>query len=195
MAEALGDKPILFLKNHGVIVTGRSVARGVRRALLSGEGVPAAGHGLLHGPAAAADLRQSRRRGRGRVGRSMTASPTRTSPSSRRCSTPRTPATPTEGRDHGERLLDRAGRYPRPRSLQSLCGRQWRGVPPVRRTVPGAGRGQRDASRAACAQRNVVLEFPSYADAVACYRSAEYQPVKAMRTSASQGGHRDHRGV
>ena len=24
MAEALGDKPILFLKNHGVIVTGRS---------------------------------------------------------------------------------------------------------------------------------------------------------------------------
>lgn len=26
MAEALGDKPILFLKNHGVIVTGRSVA-------------------------------------------------------------------------------------------------------------------------------------------------------------------------
>jgi ribulose-5-phosphate 4-epimerase/fuculose-1-phosphate aldolase len=26
MANALGDKPILFLKNHGVIVTGRSVA-------------------------------------------------------------------------------------------------------------------------------------------------------------------------
>ena len=26
MAEALGDKPVLFLKNHGVIVTGRSVA-------------------------------------------------------------------------------------------------------------------------------------------------------------------------
>jgi ribulose-5-phosphate 4-epimerase/fuculose-1-phosphate aldolase len=26
MARALGDKPILFLKNHGVIVTGRSVA-------------------------------------------------------------------------------------------------------------------------------------------------------------------------
>ena len=26
MAAALGDKPILFLKNHGVIVTGRSVA-------------------------------------------------------------------------------------------------------------------------------------------------------------------------
>ena len=26
MATALGDKPILFLANHGVIVTGRSVA-------------------------------------------------------------------------------------------------------------------------------------------------------------------------
>ena len=34
-------------------------------------------------------------------------------------------------------------------------------------------------------QRNVILEFPSYADALACYRSPEYQPVKAMRTGAS----------
>jgi uncharacterized protein (DUF1330 family) len=34
-------------------------------------------------------------------------------------------------------------------------------------------------------QRNVILEFPSYAEALACYRSPEYQPVKAMRTSAS----------
>ena len=35
-------------------------------------------------------------------------------------------------------------------------------------------------------QRNVILEFPSYAAALACYRSDAYQPVKAMRTSASQ---------
>jgi uncharacterized protein (DUF1330 family) len=35
-------------------------------------------------------------------------------------------------------------------------------------------------------ERNVVLEFPSYADALACYESAEYQPVKALRTAASQ---------
>lgn len=34
-------------------------------------------------------------------------------------------------------------------------------------------------------QRNVILEFPSYAEALACYRSSEYQPVKAMRTGAS----------
>jgi uncharacterized protein (DUF1330 family) len=34
-------------------------------------------------------------------------------------------------------------------------------------------------------QRNVILEFPSYAQALACYRSPEYQPIKAMRTGAS----------
>lgn len=33
--------------------------------------------------------------------------------------------------------------------------------------------------------RNVILEFPSYSEALACYRSPEYQPVKAMRTGAS----------
>jgi uncharacterized protein (DUF1330 family) len=35
-------------------------------------------------------------------------------------------------------------------------------------------------------QRNVVLEFPSYAEALACYRSPEYQPVKALRQAASE---------
>ena len=35
-------------------------------------------------------------------------------------------------------------------------------------------------------ERNVVLEFPSYADALACYESAEYRPVKALRTAASE---------
>ena len=34
-------------------------------------------------------------------------------------------------------------------------------------------------------ERNVVIEFPSYADALACYRSPDYQPVKAMRAAAS----------
>ena len=66
MAEALGDKPILFLKNHGVIVTGRSVAEAFDE-LLSGDGLPAAGHGLLHGPPRH-DLRQPGRAGRGRMG-------------------------------------------------------------------------------------------------------------------------------
>lgn len=32
--------------------------------------------------------------------------------------------------------------------------------------------------------RNVVIEFPSYADALACYNSAEYQAAKAQRENA-----------
>ena len=32
--------------------------------------------------------------------------------------------------------------------------------------------------------RNVVIEFPSLADAVACYRSADYQAAKAKRKGA-----------
>jgi uncharacterized protein (DUF1330 family) len=33
--------------------------------------------------------------------------------------------------------------------------------------------------------RNVVIEFPSYEDALACYRSDEYQAAKALRKPAS----------
>lgn len=46
--------------------------------------------------------------------------------------------------------------------------------------------GSSETPEGAVRQRNVILEFPSYADAQACYRSPEYQPVKAMRTSASE---------
>jgi uncharacterized protein (DUF1330 family) len=35
-------------------------------------------------------------------------------------------------------------------------------------------------------ERNVVLEFPSYEAALACYRAPEYQPVKALRAAASE---------
>ncbi|MAM60960.1 DUF1330 domain-containing protein [Maritimibacter sp. UBA3975] len=35
--------------------------------------------------------------------------------------------------------------------------------------------------------RNVVIEFPSYADALACYDSAEYQAAKALRDPVSDG--------
>ena len=35
-------------------------------------------------------------------------------------------------------------------------------------------------------ERNVVLEFPSYADALACYESADYHLVKALRVAASE---------
>lgn len=33
--------------------------------------------------------------------------------------------------------------------------------------------------------RNIVIEFDSYEQALACYRSAEYQAAKALRTPVS----------
>lgn len=35
-------------------------------------------------------------------------------------------------------------------------------------------------------ERNVVIEFPSYNDAVECYHSPEYQVAKAKRDGASE---------
>lgn len=35
--------------------------------------------------------------------------------------------------------------------------------------------------------RNVVIEFPSYEAALACYRSDEYQAAKALREDCSSG--------
>ncbi|NNE54043.1 MAG: DUF1330 domain-containing protein [Sulfitobacter sp.] len=35
--------------------------------------------------------------------------------------------------------------------------------------------------------RTVVLEFPSYADALACYESEAYQRAKEIRVGASEG--------
>lgn len=35
--------------------------------------------------------------------------------------------------------------------------------------------------------RTVVIEFPSYADAIACYDSPEYQAAKALRMPVADG--------
>jgi len=35
--------------------------------------------------------------------------------------------------------------------------------------------------------RTVVIEFPSYADAIACYESEEYQKALAIRAPISEG--------
>lgn len=35
--------------------------------------------------------------------------------------------------------------------------------------------------------RTVIIEFPSYADAVACYESAAYQAAKDIRMSVAEG--------
>jgi len=57
--------------------------------------------------------------------------------------------------------------------------------------------GQFECREGSSRSRNVVIEFPSYADAIACYDSAAYQEAKALRLPVSQGdiiiveGHED----
>ena len=41
-----------------------------------------------------------------------------------------------------------------------------------------------EAKEGAARARHVVIEFPSYADALACYNSPEYQKAKALRAGA-----------
>ena len=45
--------------------------------------------------------------------------------------------------------------------------------------------GAQDVREGALRSRTVVIEFASYADAVACYDSPEYQAAKAIRTPVS----------
>ncbi|MZR14132.1 DUF1330 domain-containing protein [Maritimibacter sp. DP07] len=47
--------------------------------------------------------------------------------------------------------------------------------------------GQFEAREGTPRSRNVVIEFPSYADAIACYDSPEYQTAKALRDPVSEG--------
>jgi len=47
--------------------------------------------------------------------------------------------------------------------------------------------GTQTAPEGAAHNRTVVLEFPSYADALACYESADYQAAKDIRLEAADG--------
>jgi uncharacterized protein (DUF1330 family) len=47
--------------------------------------------------------------------------------------------------------------------------------------------GRFEAPEGPARSRNVVLEFPSYEAALACYNSREYQALKALRTAAAEG--------
>ncbi|MDR3493463.1 MAG: DUF1330 domain-containing protein [Ancalomicrobiaceae bacterium] len=51
------------------------------------------------------------------------------------------------------------------------------------RFVVRAGRG--NVVEGAFAARHIVLEFPDYKSAIACYESPEYQRAKAIREAAS----------
>ncbi len=47
--------------------------------------------------------------------------------------------------------------------------------------------GQLEAVEGEARSRNVVIEFPDYAAALACYRSPEYQAAKSLRDPISTG--------
>ena len=84
----------------------------------------------------------------------------------------------------GEGILGRARRCQRPGGLQGLRRGQCGAAQEIRRTLSGARR-QGRSPEGSRASRNVVLEFPSYEAALACYNSPEYQPAIALRTPHS----------
>lgn len=45
--------------------------------------------------------------------------------------------------------------------------------------------GEQQVAEGTWSPRTVIIEFPSYADAVACYESADYQQAKDIRLTAS----------
>lgn len=45
--------------------------------------------------------------------------------------------------------------------------------------------GRSDCVEGGAAQRNVVVEFPDYESALACWRSAEYQHARSFRLNAA----------
>lgn len=47
--------------------------------------------------------------------------------------------------------------------------------------------GDQEVREGATRPRTVVIEFPSYADAIACYESPAYQAAKALRDPVSEG--------
>lgn len=47
--------------------------------------------------------------------------------------------------------------------------------------------GVRELREGNAKKRTVVIEFPSYPDALACYDSPEYQAAKALRDPVSEG--------
>ena len=47
--------------------------------------------------------------------------------------------------------------------------------------------GEVGATEGQARSRNVVIEFPTYEAALACYESATYQKAKAIRQSVSEG--------
>ena len=47
--------------------------------------------------------------------------------------------------------------------------------------------GTQNAVEGPVKSRTVIIEFPSYADALACYESADYQAAKSIRLDVADG--------
>ena len=62
-------------------------------------------------------------------------------------------------------------------------------------TLRGARRQVRESPEGASRSRNVVIEFPDYATALACYNSPEYQANIKVRAAALGRRYRHHRGL
>ena len=94
------------------------------------------------------------------------------------CDDPQPAAAATPAREKG--LLDRASRCDRRRGLQSLSARAARASCQIRHPLSGARRRPRSAG-GHVRGRTAVVEFPSFDAAMACFRSADYVPVKKLR--------------
>ena len=96
---------------------------------------------------------------------------------------------------HGEGLLDRTRRCEERRGLQALCRRQCvrssRSSAAGSSSAPASSRCPEGTPRA----RNVVIEFPDYATALACYRSPEYQENIKRAAAAFDRRYHHHRGL
>ena len=72
------------------------------------------------------------------------------------------------------------------RRLQALCRGQCGAVRPIRRAFSGPRR-PHEVPEGKARSRIVVIEFPSFDAAVACYRSPNYQAAKKLRDGGSTG--------
>ena len=76
--------------------------------------------------------------------------------------------------------------------LQALCGGERRDLQEIRRPIRGARR-QVTTVEGQSRSRNVVIEFPDYETALACYSSPEYQENIKVRQPHSDRRSRHHR--
>ena len=89
-------------------------------------------------------------------------------------------------RHDAEGILAGARGCERSRGLQGLCGGKCRAVQKIRRRVFWCAAASSEIVEGTSRTRNVVLEFPDYAAALACYHSPEYQRAVALRSGCSE---------